>query len=381
MKRRPLALASVVGAAALVISACGGGSGDTSSSGGGMAEQELTLATMALDTTPQAYAARWFFEELESRTDGRIVVDQTGPEEVCKSAEIAECVRDGRADIGISVADYTAQLFPGEVIVSVPFLSNSSQQAVMNALWQTHKQHEGSQAKWEEIGLTPVAHWPAGRLTLGAKKEIRNINDINGMKWRVSGPYLVKAFEQVNGNPVSMPSTETYEALQRQVAEAAAFAIDGAVDYKLVEILPEWTDPGVGHYNTFGMWINTDVLDGFSEEDRAIYDELVEEFNGGKGMELFAEGASEQCQFMLDHENVNQFNRWDEKDTEEWSNKVLDDLVEAWISEAEAAGLADARGFYETYKELVQGVTQEDLDKDPVIACVNEFYDQGRNER
>ncbi|HHT41688.1 MAG TPA: hypothetical protein GX000_08685, partial [Actinomyces sp.] len=93
------------------------------------------------------------------------------------------------------------------------------------------------------------------------------------------------------------------------------------------------------------------------------------------------EGASEQCQFMLDHDNVKQFNRWDEKDTEEWSNKVLDGLVEAWITEAEANGLADARGYYETYKELVQDVTQEDLDKDPVIACVNEFYDQGRNER
>ncbi|MDO5720927.1 MAG: TRAP transporter substrate-binding protein DctP [Actinomycetaceae bacterium] len=328
---------------------------------------------MAVDTAPQAAAANWFFDELEKRTDGRVAVDKSGPEEICKAAEIAECVRDGRADIGVSVADYTAQLFPGEVIVSVPFLSDSSQQAVMHALHETHKQHQGSQAKWDDIGLHPVAHWPAGRLTLGSKAEIRNINDINGMKWRVAGPYLVKAFEEINGNPVSMPSSETYEALQCGVAEAAAFAIDGAVDYKLVELLPEWTDPGVGHYTTFGMWLNKDVYDGMSEEDRAIFDELAEEFNGGKGMELFAEGAADQCQFMLDHDNVAKFGKWDSTATKEWSDKVGDKLIEEWIAEAEKNGLADARSFYETYAKLVKDVTEADLAKDPVIACVKSF--------
>lgn len=375
MNKRPLALASVAAAAALVLSACGGSStGGSGGSGSASGEgQELTLATMAVDTTPQAAAAKWFFEELDTRTEGRITVDVTGPEEICKAAEIAECVRDGRADLGVGVADYTAQLFPGEVIVSVPFLSDSSQQAVMNALYEAHKQHEGSQAKWDDIGLVPVAHWPAGRLTLGSQEEVRDITDIDGMKWRVSGPFLVKAFEEINGNPVSMPSSETYEALQRGVAEAAAFAIDGAVDYKLVELLPEWTDPGVGHYNTFGMWLNKDTYESFSDEDKKIFDELRDEFNGGKGMELFAEGAKDQCQFMLDHPNVNNFKHWDESATKEWSDKVGDTLIEEWISSAEGNGLTDARAFYEIYAGLVKDVTDEDLAKDPVIACVKSF--------
>lgn len=377
MTKRPLALASVAAATALILSACGGvvsEGGSNSDAGSGSSDsQVLTLATMAVDSTPQAAAARWFFEELETRSEGRLTVDITGPNEICKAPEIAECVRDGRADIGVSVADYTAQLFPGETIVSVPFLSDSSQQAVMNALYQANEQHEGSQAKWEEIGLYPVAHWPAGRLTLGSEEPIRDITDISGMKWRVSGPFLIKAFEEINGNPVSMPSNETYEALQRGVAEAAAFAIDGAVDYKLVELLPEWTDPGVGHYNTFGMWLNRDVYDNFSDEDRQVFDELVAEFNGGKGMELFAEGAKDQCQFMMDHENVNAFNKWTEDATKEWSDMVGDSLIEEWIESAESDGLQDARAFYEIYSELVKDVTDEDLAKDPVIACVQQF--------
>lgn len=185
MKTR-VAVAALTAAATLALTACSG----ATSGPGAEAEHDLILATITVDTTPQAAAIKWFFNEVNERTDGRINIDMTSPEEICKATETAECVRDGRADIGVALADYTAQLFPAEVIVSIPFLSNSSQQATMNALWQSYKEHEGAQAKWEQIGLKPVAHWPAGRLTIGANHKIEGIEDMKG----TSGAYLARTW-------------------------------------------------------------------------------------------------------------------------------------------------------------------------------------------
>ncbi|MDO5048868.1 MAG: TRAP transporter substrate-binding protein DctP [Actinomycetaceae bacterium] len=374
MKTR-IAVAGLTVGAAIALSACSG----TTSGTGTAPEHDLILATITVDTTPQAAAIKWFFEEVNERTDGRINIDMTSPQEVCKATETAECVRDGRADIGVALTDYTAQLFPAEVIVSIPFLSNSSQQATMNALWQAYKEHEGVQAKWEQVGLIPVGHWPAGRLTIGANHEINNVADMQGDKWRVLGPYLVEAFESINGNPVSLPGAETYEGVQRGVADSISWAIDGAVDYNLAELLSEWADPGVGQYNTFGMWLNPDTYERFSDEDKKIWDEVVEEFNSGKGMEVFAEGAAHQCDYMLEHQNVNSFVRWDDSAAKEWEEKIGDSLEKQWISEAERNGLEDAEGYLELYKKYVNDVTAEELEKDPVIACVNRFEAEGRN--
>lgn len=371
MKTR-LGVVAATAVAALTLAACSGGGNDASSK----AEHDLLLATITVGTTPQAASIKWFFNEINERTDGRINIDMTSPEEVCKATETAECVRDGRADIGVALSDYTAQLFPAEVIVSIPFLSDSSQQATMNALYQAYKEHPGAQAKWEQIGLIPVAHWPAGRLTIGANHQIANIDDMQGDKWRVLGPYLVEAFEAIGGNPVSLPGAETYEGIQRGVADSVSWAIDGAVDYNLAELLSEWADPGVGQYNTFGMWLNPDTYEAFSDEDKKIWDEVVEEFNAGKGMEIFAEGAAHQCDFMLEHPNVKSFTRWDDAASEEWRNKIGDSLEKHWIAEAKKNGLEDPEGYMELYKKYVNDVTEEDLAKDPVIACVNQFEER-----
>lgn len=373
MKTR-VAVAAATASAALTLTACGG----ATSSSGNQAEHDLILATITVDTTPQAAAIKWFFNEVNERTDGRINIDMTSPEEICKATETAECVRDGRADIGVALNDYTAQLFPAEVIVSIPFLSNSSQQATMSALWKAYKEHEGAQAKWEQIGLMPVAHWPAGRLTVGANHKLENIDDMSGDKWRVLGPYLVQAFESINGNPVSLPGAETYEGVQRGVANSVSWAIDGAVDYNLAELLSEWADPGIGQYNTFGMWLNPNTYEHFSDEDKKIWDEVVEEFNNGKAMEIFAEGAAHQCDFMLEHPNVNSFTRWDEAASKEWEERIGDTLVDHWLAEATKNGLEDPEGYLELYTKYVNDVTPEELEKDPVIACVNRFQEEER---
>lgn len=382
--RRRLGLVSVTAAAALVLAACGGtddgGNGDatggsTDGSTGGSSGESVTLnlATMAIETTPNGKVSQWFFDELESRSDGRLTVDVTPPESICKGPEIAECVRDGRADLGVSIPDYTPQLFPTTSIVTVPFLAEN-QQAVMKALWDVNTSNADAQAVWDNNGIELVGAWPVGRLVMGSKDEVRNINDFGATRWRVTGPYLQRAFQDVGANVVALPAAETYEGVERGVADAVAWTLDGAVDYKLMEQLPYWTDPGVGHYTTFSMWINPDVYADLPDDLRAIFDEVREEFNNGQGMAQYGDAAAGQCTTMFDSDRIEQFTRWDDAATAEWSDAIGDSLQAEWVTAAEEQGLANAQSYLDEYLAALESSGDDTVD--PVIACVDQFQDR-----
>lgn len=371
-RARSVAAAAATAATALFLAACGGGDGGGGDAGDGETIT-LNLATMVQETTPHFPVITWFFDELESRSDGRIVVDRTAPESVCKAAEIAECVRDGRADIGVTIPDYTPQLFPTTSVVSLPFAADNAS-AVMTALYQMNTENEDALAVWEKNGLELVGAWPVGRLILGTPAEVNDIGDLDDMRMRAIGPYYQQSIELAGANVIAMPAADTYEGIRSGVADAVAWSFDGPVDYKLMELLPYWTDPGVGHYTVFSMWMNADVYNDMPEDLRAIFDEVRDEFNNGDGITHFNEGAGRQCDSLLNFEGTERFDRWDESATEEWRALVGDTMNEQWVAQSTTDGLANAQQYLDDYLALVQELSANpDIVDDPVIACVDQF--------
>lgn len=363
-------------ASALTLAACGGGNGDGGNGGDSGESVTLHMATMVQPTVPNAPVENWFYDQLEERSDGRITIDRTEPESICPGQEIAECIRDGRADIGTSIADYSPQLFPSLTVVTIPFMVDNSQ-ALMQALYKVNAENESAQAKWDEIGLKLVGAWGPGKLIIGTNDPVENIADLAGLPIRVTGGFLQEAFDQVDAKVVSLTAAETYEGIERGIADAVAWTMDGPVDYKMMEQLSMWADPGVGHYTTFATWINADVYEGLPDDLKQIFDEVTEELNSGAGMEAFNTFTTPQCDAMLEHANVESFTAWDEAATTEWKDAVQAGLMEQWVADAEANGLTDAQGYLDDYQAALDELEgSPDLVEDPVGACIERFADK-----
>lgn len=378
---RPWAVAAAASSAALLLAACGGGDGDGDGEGGatgGAADgesTELVVATMAEAGTVGEAVQNWFVSEVESRSEGRLTFDVTAPNSLCPANEISVCTSDGRADVGVSIPDYTPQMFPQITVVSVPFVA-ADQQALMQALYDVNHEHEGAMQVWDDNNLTMIAHWSAGRLVMASDEPVESIEDMQGLRWRVSGPYLQRAVEAAGGSNVALAAPETYEGIERGVADAASFALDGMVAYQLLELLPHYTDPGTGHYNTFGMWFNRDVYEGLPDDLRQIVDEVTTEVNGGEGTAAFREVAEEQCTTVMEHENVQSFTRWSEEATQEWQDLVGEELRTQWVSDAEGNGLSDAQSYLDTYMGLLEEYDEGD-ESDPTLECIDRFASEG----
>ncbi|MDO5701269.1 MAG: TRAP transporter substrate-binding protein DctP [Bowdeniella nasicola] len=388
MKRTHAPYLATLAAATLALSACGGGgiveenstegSGSSSSEEGGASGEKVTLnmVTMVQPNVPNAPVQNWFLDELEARSDGRIEIKRTEPGSICKAAEIAECVKDGRADIGISVSEYTPQLFPSMSIATIPFMADNSQ-AFMQAMDKVNHENADAVAAWEASGLTLMASWTPGNMVMGSNVEITSVKDLDGMRFRVVGAYLQQAFEKAGTNVVALTAPETYEGIERGLADAAAWVMDGAVDYKLMEQLKHWTAPGTGTYTTFAIWLNTDVYNAMPDDLKQIVEETRMDLINGEGMKAFNGATEVQCDQMLAFEGVESFTKWDEAATEEWKAMVQDDLIEAWKKQAESDGLNNPQGYLEDYLAAYEEfAAQPDIVDDPVTACVKRFEER-----
>jgi TRAP-type C4-dicarboxylate transport system substrate-binding protein len=371
-RRRSTIAATSLAAALFALTGCSGVVDEGSSSEGATGETfEFTLSTAAQPGTPNAAVQDWYLDRIEQETDGRISFERTAPEALCKAAEVVECIRSGRAQIGVTVPDYTPQYFPSTSMVSIPFLSQNSA-AITESLYDIHEDYQPAKEVMEQNGLHHVATWPVGRMLLGSPTPLTAKGDLAGLSMRASGPIVQKVLSGSGVNIQAITAPETYEAVQRGVINSIGGAIDFPVNYKIMELLPYWTDPGIGQYSTFGMWFSAEAYDSLPDDLKQTVDDVTEELNRGEGIEAFNTQAAEQCQQMLDAPTVKDFTAWEESATDEWSSEVEDSTQQQWVELAQQQGLDDAQGVLDEY---LSGLDEyKDLEyTDATLDCEAQF--------
>lgn len=378
---RRAAIAAGSAAAILLASACSGvvDDGDGGNDGGGdgsgaAPEVELTLVTSAIDGTPNAAVQDAYLDLVEERSDGRIVFERTEAYSLCNAQEIVDCVRDGRADIGVTIPDYTPQYFPSTSVVSIPFIGQNWQ-AIMQSLYDLHVDNADAKAMMESNGLHHLSTWPVGRVLIGSHEEITEPSQLDGMSLRVSGPLGQQLFEGAGANIVALPANEAYEGVERGVVDGVAAGMDFPVNYKLMELLPYWTDPGLGEYSSFGMWLSADAYDALPDDLKTVVDEAAAELSSGLGAEAYNGTAADQCPQMLESDTVEDLGQWDESVTQAWRDETGDELQSAWVDLATDQGLQNAQGVLDDYLAGLEENADAEVE-DATLSCVQQFADR-----
>jgi TRAP-type C4-dicarboxylate transport system substrate-binding protein len=266
-------------------------------------------------------------------------------------------------------------MFPSMSVAGIPFMVNDPQ-ALMEALYEVNLNNESAVAQWDDMGIEFMGAWSPGTTIIGSNGPVDGIADLNGLKLRAIGSSLPAAFDAVGANVVSMPAAETYENIERGVADAVSWTLDGPVDYKLMEQLDTWTDPGVGAYTTFALWMNQDFYDGLPADLRAIVDEVRDDFNRGAAIEQFNSVNDEQCTALIDFPNTKRLTAWSADATTEWKDLVQDQLIADYVQQAEADGLADAQGYFDAYVEALEQAGAGARGDDPVSTCITRFEEK-----
>jgi TRAP-type mannitol/chloroaromatic compound transport system substrate-binding protein len=157
-------------------------------------------------------ATQTLAKALEDLTDGHFKLKLSPAGEIASAGEALDAVSSGKAEAAHTALSYAWSQDPAFIFgTSTPFGMNARQ----HAAWL---REGGGAALIDELladrkAVAFAAGNTGGQMAGWFRKEVRNVQDLQGLKMRVGG-FAGKVFQTLGANPVAMPRDSVFNALQ-----------------------------------------------------------------------------------------------------------------------------------------------------------------------
>ncbi len=192
----------------------------------------------------QSQKAVAWAEEIERRTEGRLVIRIFPGGTLTPAVQVYEGVVSGISDIGMSCFAYTRGRFPLLEGLDLPLGYPDGMTATRIAT-EMARQYQPEEIQDTKL-LYIHAHGPG---ILASKRPVRSMADLQGLKVRATG-LSARIAESLGAVPVAMSQPETYEALQRGVVDATLCPIETLKGWNQAEVIQYITDTSIIGYTT-----------------------------------------------------------------------------------------------------------------------------------
>ena len=173
---------------------------------------------------------------------------------------------DGVADIVFTLPGYTGDVFPMTNVVNLPGLCDDS--ISCTAALQNAK--ELIETEYNAKVLALWANSPPILLT--KDKPVRTLEDLAGMKIRITSKGQVPFVKALGASPVGQPVTVINQNLANGVIDAISIDPSGIGSFKLHEVANYLTTWFPGSGSAFVLLLNQDVYDEMTDEQKGWID-------------------------------------------------------------------------------------------------------------
>lgn len=320
-----------------VVAGCGarGGSDEGAS---GDEKIVIKFSHVVAEDTPKGQAAQMFEELAEEYTGGKVDVQVFPNSQLYNDDEVLAALQQNNVQMAAPATSKVSKLFPAWQIFDFPFafLNVENVQAAMES---------------EEIGgklfnmlkerdLLGLAMWDNGfkQMSLDDHPLIKP-EDFKGMKFRVMSSKLLEAqFEALGANPMPMPFSEVYTALEQGVIDGQENTLSNIYTQKFHEVQNYMTISDHGYLGyavitnaKFWEGLPADVREGLEkalDETTDWVRENAQKINQDCLEKIKADGTLEEIHVLTPEEKQ----AWIEATEvvyEEFKDEVGEDLVNA----------------------------------------------------
>ena len=217
---------------------------------------------------------RWWIDEINTRTEGRIVIEPVYNGALARVTETLDAVRDNVVPMGIALASFMSGVVPAlgyvELIGALPYGEDEATAAI-NAIWPT------MEAVLEPQGVVPLWGQTAfGTGVICRDAHLKTPADWEGETIRAAGRWQSRQVEAMGGTPVPIDTGEIYIALQNGTVNCALMNPTVVASLRLYEVAPYYTNLELPS-NIVTYIINQGVWEDIDEADRAIIEEVSAE--------------------------------------------------------------------------------------------------------
>lgn len=208
------------------------------------AAQELRLLFTSQSPAGSRNVA-WFTEwaqRVNAQSAGtlRIEVKEIGP--LANFGNAYNRVLDDVVQIGWAPHPLVGGKFPLTEVAGLPFMAEGSEQAGV-ALWRLYKSG-ALDTEYSEVIPIWMGIFPQNQVHL--RRLVKSVDDLRGLKISSSARIQGQLTARLNGAPISIQTTDVYEALQRGTIDGAMLSWAAFVPYKLAEVTAYHVEAPIG---------------------------------------------------------------------------------------------------------------------------------------
>lgn len=225
-----------------------------------------------------AYSHRWpwFHEQIKAKTGGRLAIELTTvPELGLTGQELLRSMKSNLLDFADIVAGYVSGDFPAIEAPQLPGLYRDGAHARQGFEAWTAK----AVAPREDImGGKVLAYFNYNPVFLFSKFELTKPEDLKGKKVRVYSAALSDFIGAFGGEPVNMPVSELYTAMERGTVDAAITGPDQIEGQRLYEVCKFAADLALGNSPGYSV-VSRRSWDRLPADIKKALEEIAPEFN------------------------------------------------------------------------------------------------------
>lgn len=240
---------------------------------------ELSYSIFFPATHLQAQTGTEWAQEIEKRSGGKVKITVYAGETLTKAPQVYEGVVNGVSDIGMSALAYTRGRFPLLEGLDLPvgYPDGVTATKIANEMVKKYNPAELSDVKV----LYLHGHGPG---ILASRKKVEKLSELSAMKIRATG-LSAKIVSSLGGVPIAMSQGETYEALQKGVAEATFCPIETLKGWKQGEVIDYVVDTkAIGYTTTMFVVMNKQKWESLPADIQKIFDDVSYEWIEKQGL-------------------------------------------------------------------------------------------------
>lgn len=252
-----------------------------------MAKTSLKFDSYVSDKAGPSWIDKWFFTELEKRTDGEVSVKSYWSGSLNKVGAHLGATRDGTSETTLISPGYYQAELPVTRGLEWYYRMNRAD-ALQQVCRHVYDNFGPLRQEWEERHRSKVLYWTNWNYApMILRDPIDSIDGLKGKRIRAYG-VATDVIESLGGTAMPIAASEVYQALERGVLDGVyGFDFVTAIAYKLHEIAPNFYDIGDGPHAPAATIMNIQTWKNLPDDVKQVANGIVDDLYGGKFSEIY----------------------------------------------------------------------------------------------
>jgi TRAP-type C4-dicarboxylate transport system substrate-binding protein len=218
--------------------------------------------------------------------------------------------------------------------------------------WKLYEKFPAMQKEFKDVH--PLVFWTSPpRFIITTKKQVKTLEDLKGLKIRISGGPPTEQMKAFGAVPLLMPGTEIYQSLEKGVLDGTDASWEAILSFRFFEVVKYYTIASLSSTN-FSLVMNKEKWESLPKDVQAA----ISSVSGLEGSKFFGKNwydtveASAIAEIKKGGYQMTTY-ALPPAETERWK-KATEFIWNAWVKKLEGKGISEAQSVLNATLEMLK---------------------------